>query len=73
MPRHFAPRYESPIDEPEHAVVTEYAADLAKDFNQGGDVSLGRRLEADLTLAALIIAELEIGRAGYCALDRFIA
>ena len=46
---------------------------LAKDFDQIGDVSLGRRFESDLTLAALIIAQLKIRRTGDHALDRLVS
>src|SRR5713101_5905960 len=62
-----------PQNEPKNTVVAEYAPHLAKDFNQGGDVSLRRRLEADLATAALIITQLKIRRAGHHALDRLIA
>src|SRR3977135_2656193 len=44
-----------------------------KDFAQIGDVSLRRRFESDLTLAALIIAQLKIRGAGDHALDGFVS
>ena len=43
-----------------------------KDFDQIGDVSLRRRFESDLTVAALIIAQLKIRWAGDHALDGFV-
>src|SRR5216683_6537993 len=58
-----------PENEPEHAVVTEHAAHLAEDLDQGGDILFGRRLETDLATAALIVTQLKIGRAGHHALD----
>src|SRR5216683_2941257 len=61
-----------PQNEPKNAIVAEHAPHLAKDFNQGGDVSLRRRLEADLATAALIITQLKIRRAGHRALNSFI-
>src|SRR6266852_6321880 len=61
-----------PQNEPQNAVAAQHTAHLAKDFDEGGDVSLGRRLESDLTLAARVIAQLKIRRAGYHALDRLI-
>jgi hypothetical protein len=45
---------------------------LTKDFDQIVDVSLRRRLESDLALAALIIAQLKIRRAGDHALDALV-
>src|SRR5712692_11380096 len=58
-----------PENEPEHAVITEHSAHLAEDLDQGGDILFGRRLETDLSRAALIITQLKIGRAGDHALD----
>src|SRR5713226_5557901 len=58
-----------PENEPEHAVITEHSAHLAEDLDQGGDILFGRRLETDLSRAALIITQLKIGRAGHHALD----
>jgi hypothetical protein len=62
-----------PQDEPKNAVAAEHAANFTEDLDQCRDISLWRCFESDLTLAALIIAQLKIGRAGYYALDRLIA
>ena len=61
-----------PENEPEHAVITEHSAHLAEDLDQSGNVLLRRRLETDLSRAALIIAQLKIWRAGHNALDGLI-
>src|SRR6266852_8340662 len=61
-----------PENEPQDAVVTEHAAHLAEDVDQSGDVLLRRRLETDLSRAALIITQLKIWRAGHDALDGLI-